>query len=525
MTNNQKHQPVFVTENKEVTISVKSDDENFTIEFSGEGRLELKNTPNNQKLLYILLRQFKTVSGKHLFTFQNISEAFGLKSRQDSNNFYREYKSAGEDILNYLKRKKKLEEAFPLIRKEVLNIPILKLTDHYRMFIEKYPQYHMSYTTYHKYYSEIDTAEFRQSIDKYISEGKCSIDKEQLLQEVLSEESVSSEKVKQIRKVLPESEKQKEIKCKEAETEVNFLQNVPAYGQYILVMFLVACGLNYEVLSLLLGVSKGTVHNMFHNLSFMGRLIRESIKWYSGEVCVDEKWVKINKKWHYVLSVVDNQTGFLLYYWLVSDLTSATWKLFFQRFYKLYGKPKLIISDGSQALASGRNCVFPDVPYQLCKFHKLKNLTKRIYDNTGKDYKNRKRCLRLAGRIFSNRSYTGRKGAAMKLMSIAPGGISCYVENSILKYWSHLTGCYTSNAVERWNRKIEKVLLGRYGLKSEEFVIQLLNALWLKEAIRDKRHFENSFLNKVNLQEICQENIKLCSIIDFVVDKLRIKAA
>ncbi len=512
-------------ENKDFTISVKSDDDIFSIQFSGEGSFELKNTPSNQKVLYVFLRKFKTSSGKHLLTFQNISEIFDLKSRQDSNNFYREFQASGGDILSYLKRKKKFEEALPLIEKEALACPILSIKEHYDEFIGKYPEFKMSYITYCKYFSEIDSKKLKDSYDRYISKGKCNINKEKLLQELLYDEHLDNTKAKQIRKIIPESETKKEQKIKEAEKEVSFLQNVPAYGKSILVMFLVACGLNYEVLSMLLGVSKGTVHNLFHKLSFMGNLICSSIIWYSGEVCVDEKWVKINKKWYYVLSVVDNKTGFLLYYRLVSDLTSDTWADFFQRFYKLYGKPKLIISDGSKALACGRRRILPNVPYQLCKFHKLKNLMKRIYDCQGIDDRTRERYLRLAIRIFSNSTYYGRKEAARRLMAIAPPSIAGYVEKSIMGCWSHLTKSYTSNAVERWNRKIEKVLLGRYGLKSEAFVIQLLNSLWLKEAIRNMRHFEKSFLNEIDLPMLCQENTKLCSIIDFVRDKLRIKSA
>ena len=41
--------------------------------------------------------------------------------------------------------------------------------------------------------------------------------------------------------------------------------------------------------------------------------------------------------------------------------------------------------------------------------------------------------------------------------------------------------------MEQENRKSN---IGRYGLKSEKFVEQLLSGLWLKEIIRDKRHLE-----------------------------------
>ncbi len=89
----------------------------------------------------------------------------------------------------------------------------------------------------------------------------------------------------------------------------------------------------------------------------------------------------------------------------------------------------------------------------------------------------------------------------------------------------NLTKGYTSNASERWNRKIEKVISGRYGLKSEKFVEQLVTSLWLKEAIRDKRHLGKSFVDELNIKSVCQENLKMCNIIDFVKHNLVQKVA
>ncbi|MCF7912708.1 MAG: hypothetical protein K9M99_09280 [Candidatus Cloacimonetes bacterium] len=90
----------------------------------------------------------------------------------------------------------------------------------------------------------------------------------------------------------------------------------------------------------------------------------------------------------------------------------------------------------------------------------------------------------------------------------------------ILHDWKYLTMCLTSNASERWNRKIAKVIAKRYGLKSRKFVMQLITSLWLKEAINNPKHFEKCFIDDINLPRICQENLKVCSIIDIMKRKL-----
>ncbi len=98
--------------------------------------------------------------------------------------------------------------------------------------------------------------------------------------------------------------------------------------------------------------------------------------------------------------------------------------------------------------------------------------------------------------------------------------MASYIEKSILNKWKHLTKGYTSNSAERWNRKIEKVTQGRYGLKSVKFVDQLVVSLWLKSAIEDKRHFDECFIHDINIRKICQENLQTGKIIVFVKNKL-----
>ena len=167
--------------------------------------------------------------------------------------------------------------------------------------------------------------------------------------------------------------------------------------------------------------------------------------------------------------------------------------------------------------------MFLFVPHQLCKFltreiffpihrfHKLKNLIRNIYLSYENPEKH-KRMIRLAKNIFENKTHYGQKRAARKLMEISPARVSKYVKKNILGNWKNLTKSLTSNAAERWNKKIEKVIAKRYGLKSEKFVDQLITSLWLKEAIRDKRHFEKCFIHKFDLPKECQDTIKMCNI-------------
>jgi len=505
-----KKKTTEMVKRQEVSIFVEKEDNNLCVDINCPSKFYLKDTPNNRKLLYVLLRLVKSPFSTNLLTFQQISALFGFKSRQWSNNFYREFIECGQDFLGYLQRKKKNRAALPLIEQQFLNEPLLSLKEHYQFFIKENQNFKMSEQCFRNYVSQIDTVKYKKRIEEFTSKGKIEYNKDRFIKEILQEENTSEKSRKKIIRNFPELQPTE----KETKREISFFQNTGKFSKYLLTMFLVASGLNYSILSIILGTCKSTIHNWFHYLGFLKQLILRSITWWSSEISTDEKWIKVNKKWHYVLSIVDNKTGFPLYFQVVDNLKKETWNIFFNRFYKLYGKPKLIISDGSEAIAGAIRQVFPEANHQLCKFHKLKNLTKKIYQYSY-DKNKRKRMLRLANGIFKNKTYFGRKRAAKRLAEIGSKPIKRYVEKSILGKWDQLTKCYTSNSAERWNKKIEKCTQGRYGLKSLEFLNQLITSLWLKESIKDKRHFKKCIIHDLDMRKIRQENIKMSSIINF----------
>ena len=65
-----------------------------------------------------------------------ISLLLGLNNRQDSNNFWRAFQACDYDFGNFLLRKKKLREAFPLTEQQVLSAPLLSPQEHYKYLPE-----------------------------------------------------------------------------------------------------------------------------------------------------------------------------------------------------------------------------------------------------------------------------------------------------------------------------------------------------------------------------------------------------
>lgn len=488
------------------SIDVNTNQGNIEILIDKPCKLTFRDTPANRKLIYVLLRSVTDLDDKEICTYQAISDFFNLNSRQDSNNYFRQFQESGQDFGAYLTRKRELGSALPFVQEQILGNCELPLIKHYQIFCKDHPEFIMSYTTFGNLVKETDALKLYNQSKKLLREktGKKL--------EAISEVDVSGISSKCIGTDFISSSEDDSRKM------YNLSRNLPFYNKAIFSLYLLSCGANMSVVGNILGVAKSTVSEWIYKLPDMKRVLLNSIKYWSGIVCMDEKWLKVNGKWHYFLSVVDHITGFPLYYKQVYDLQKETWMAFMSEFKNIYGNPRLIISDGSGSLAAARRKVFADVPFQYCWFHKLKNLNKRIY--LVKDEKLRNKLLEMSDRMFHNTHPSSRKRTALRIVAMDVPGVSEYVEKNILGVWKHLNKMLTSNAAERWNRKIKKVTLGRYGLKSEKFVDKLLEGLVLKEAMNNQKHLRKGFITDIDITKICQDNINSVHILDFLKAKL-----
>lgn len=84
-----------------------------------EGRLEIisqvfyctiHDTWENRKVWFVILRAlYSPETGKPLFSYQGIAEAFAYKARQNINNYVREYEQCDENLFEYLRHKRKVD--------------------------------------------------------------------------------------------------------------------------------------------------------------------------------------------------------------------------------------------------------------------------------------------------------------------------------------------------------------------------------------------------------------------------------
>jgi transposase-like protein len=84
---------------------------------------------------------------------------------------------------------------------------------------------------------------------------------------------------------------------------------------------------------------------------------------------VDEKWMKIRKKWHYLFVSVDHDSGLPLFHSLLPSRTKWACRLFLLKLRRLGKNPSAIITDGLKGYASASAKVFPRARHLLCLFH------------------------------------------------------------------------------------------------------------------------------------------------------------
>jgi transposase-like protein len=490
------------------------------IEVNGQGFCwKFPHAGKNMKALWPILRGFcDPDTGESLWTYQEIADACGYKARQNIENFVGEFRATGGDLSRYLSPKNaKHDRVCELIAAQILTSPWLGMHHQYLAFLEEHPDETLSEPTFRKYARELDVLPLLKRTQTFFSEHREQFDVARYLQEILEMAVVPQAKQKEIIECFPETQP---VSAAEPPSLTAKLSNT-TMERKLLVTLLYVCNVSQEMLALLFGVSKTSIHRYIYDVcgeELSWQILGQIVRW-SGQVSFDEKWLKIDGTWHFGLCAVDAVSGFPLLLALYPMLNTVSWTVFFKRFRKIYGVPTLIQCDGSQALAAAREVVFLRGRYQLCKFHKLKNLIKRLRRHV-RDSKDFIRAVRLAKHIFSNTWVSSRKQAAKRLQQMAGQEISSYIDEHILSPWRHLTMSLTTNVSERFNRKIEKCFSGRYGIASVESAQVLLRGLWLKELLLNgHQHMaQTSELAAINVSRICQEHLDSGNILHFFHD-------
>jgi transposase-like protein len=493
----KKIKDVKMRKKKQKYYESNSDEKIIHVEISKPFILKMPNNLANRKLVIILLGLITTDSNEKYFTGEQIAEIVHLNDRRDVDNYTREHKNVDYDWVKYLSRKDRFPEYTSVIEELVISNPLLNNKELYRQFCKQYSLVKMCFESFKKYLSQIDTNKVIQNIQRFIDKNIHSIDKDNLLSYLVNNNNkqIVKKKINNIKAQNPNLEEHNDTKISLSTQQLSSL-----------VKFFIGCGISYEIISLLTGYQKSYIHELAYKESDFKQDILSQIHQFSGRVSIDEVFLKLDGEFHFIFSAVDSKTDTMLYYEYFPIRNALSWQIFFINLKKHYPKIKLFITDGCPALNSGRESVFPKVPHQYCKFHKMRNLIQKMYE-VEKSPQKLKKAIKKLKNVFDMETVSNRRRSLLELEEMLPLDTLDYFIVHIKKKWKHLTKSLTNNAAERNNRKIKKIVSGKYGLKSPETIKLLINCLWFKELIRNGKNHINpkSTIANLNITKLCQE--------------------
>lgn len=98
---------------------------------------------------------------------------------------------------------------------------------------------------------------------------------------------------------------------------------------------------------------------------------------------IDEKWIKIRKKWHFLFVSIDDDSGLPVFHDLLPTRTKWACRLFLLKLKRLGLIPVVIITDGLQGYVSAIAAVFPAAKHLLCLFHHQQSVTRCVKSQFG----------------------------------------------------------------------------------------------------------------------------------------------
>ncbi len=502
----------------EVNVSMEGDQ--IQVVLPPGSTLQMPDTWNNRRLMMVLLRLLAGADGKPLMTFAEIAQAFGYPDRRNVNNFWRAFEQSGCDFLDYLKRKYKIDErvrdGIVEVFLEDLFASVEAVTAEVRRRLQLGKK-DLSEGTVRNVLG--DLLKVQGSVKKMLAAGTAHVRDRFLIEELFSlveeaaagvpdpppwrEEKVThlaalaggiaGEEAKEV--VRPDAELVRELTKKEG--------TVAAWAQeYVWLFLLYWHGISAAKLGKWFGLHKTTVWRRVVKFSAIGVLAAGLVAGVSsGVIGVDEKWIRIEGKWHYLFTAVDLETGLPLHFEIYKSRSSYYCRLFLMRLRQLGYAPRLIVTDGWVGYWGTIKKVFPNVQHQLCIFHVMRSIMDwlkqhiRSEDLVAKYGKEAKRIFQTTDKRTAERRYRKLK-RRRKLKGLL---------RLLRRKWSRMVPAIgsvwiptTNNGTERFNRAFERFYRARQAFGGRVSAYAQVRVFWLGFLIDEAVGSGRSPLAQVN---------------------------
>ena len=489
-----------------MTLTVLEEDNRFRVEWQGNSTDWLPDTPSNRKAMLVFLRSLQDEKGKPLFTFQELSVLFDSDNRQASSGHMERFRECDSDILDFLTRKRKVDSVVvEAVTQELLADPLAEIVELQERVNARLGRDDLSPANIKAALEQIPYYKVREAIRKQIAKGKAHYEEERLLEEMMASASAIGQKAGI---QMPETEGMQvsdPTKIRKLVTPGFGLSSICDSLRWIIFcLVLYYHGVPLSVLGGWFGVHKTTILRRMLGLVLVlwpvvYRWILDNVK--AQKVYIDEKWLKIQSKWHYWFVVLDTETGLPV----LASLLPSTGKWacrWIGVMLKRIGKiPKIIITDGLPGYHHVMH-VFEGVRHALCHFHYQQGITrwlKKRFDDK-KEIAVRKAKMKRV--LKTNDKRTVRRRLQKLKESAQELGISDWVKQTQEKLPKLLPSvgsiCIprTTNAIERFFRAFGQFYKKRCGFFSvvsarRELLLFLLVYVFIRQPESGKAPIES----------------------------------
>jgi transposase-like protein len=407
----------------------------------------------NRKVWFVILRSLRApTTGKPLFSYQGIAEAFAYQARQNINNYVREYEACDENLFDYLRHKRKVDPVVVSTVREELGKDVLAKTGVLCTRVNQHlGRDDLSAANIRVALEQIPCTVIRAPVFREMAQGAFHPKEEVVLAELFAavehaevtghattggacatrplppvagavvglKSDAAPERDEAMRPggLEPSPDSGKLVRYAEVafQAGIEAIRDVPdetlvqktqAAGveplltpqlalselpepvvQMVKAMALYSSGASFSHIGRWFGGrAKSTMYTWIIGLALaLWPVIRG---WVWSHVkgrrqSIDEKWLKICKKWHYLFVSVDHDSGLPLFHELLPTRTKWACRLFVLKLKRLGKRPAVIITDGLQGYVSAIAHVFPAAKHLVCLFHHQQSVTRCVNTQFG----------------------------------------------------------------------------------------------------------------------------------------------
>ncbi|MCI0528984.1 MAG: DDE-type integrase/transposase/recombinase [Nitrospira sp.] len=382
-------------------LIVERKDKRLVIKTQG-GNFQLPDTWENEKVMLIFLRLWQQPFGGAVYTFQEIADAFGYKDRRDVNNYWRGFWGSGGEFIKYLLRKKKVDsEVVQAVEVEVKRYPWRRSKELLEGVNKRLGREDLTVCNVEAALDQIPCRVIRAEVIRKWEEGRFHPKEEQILEEVLKAleagDGVERQRGVELLKgvgVEMKHEEVEEVVNKEPREAVEELLEVdkPVESltektrQMVWAMDLYYWNVPLSRIGMWLGRSKSTVYGWVIGLAVVlwgvvGEWVRQKVE--GKHLQVDEKWLRIKKRWHYWFVGLDEDTGIPILEELLRSRTKWACRWFMGKLKRLGKDPSRIHTDGLAGYKSAIQGVFALAKHVGCLFHHQQGVDRCVREQLG----------------------------------------------------------------------------------------------------------------------------------------------